>query len=179
MSWINTYTGKKVFPLDLTEDQVAFRDVVRNLNGKRRFQGASEVTVARHSVAVARVFEAMGGKNVLKALLHDADETYLPDVPHPMKVLPEMAWFLQVAVEHERVIDQALKVGKIHAADARLLSTIDRVASDVEASVFLTRNKDWVVTEAPAAMTDLVKRELLAASGQVFEIWARDLGVKG
>ena len=176
--WINTYTGKKVFPLALTEDQVSFRDVVQALKGKNRFQGASTVSVATHSVAVARVFMALGGKNVLKALLHDANEAYLPDVPHPMKVMPQMAWFREVEAHNEKVIDKKLGVGLLDTKDAALLAMVDRVAADVEAMIFLTRHKDWQVTDAPAKVVDLVHRELLVARGTHLEIWAKDLGVR-
>lgn len=177
--WINTYTGRQVFPLDLTEDQVSFRDVVQALKGKRRFQGASEVSVAAHSVAVARVFAEMGGKNVLKALMHDANEAYLPDVPHPLKVQPQMAWYREIEKHHELVIDKKLGIGAMTEKDAKLLRDIDRAAAWVEAGIFLNRHRDFAVPRVALKITDLLHRELLCARATHLEIWAKELGVKG
>jgi hypothetical protein len=177
-TWINTYTGKQVFPLALQEDQVSFRDVTQALKGKRRFQGMSELTVAAHSVAVARVFAECGGKNVLKALLHDANEAFLPDVPHPLKTTPQMAWFREVEKHHEQVIDKRLGVGALSLKDFTLLHDIDSAAAYVEAGIFLTRHKDWTAPVLPQKVLDLIHRELLVARGTHLEIWAKELGVK-
>ena len=83
-SWILTYTGRKVYPLELTPDQVCVEDIAHALSLKCRFTGHCRTfySVADHSVRVAALLPL--GKQI-HGLLHDAAEAYLPDVAGPIK----------------------------------------------------------------------------------------------
>jgi hypothetical protein len=88
--WIQTYSGRKFFPMDPRVEDVCIVDIAHALSQKCRFTGhCSEFwSVANHSIAVAG---ECSGKNALVALMHDAAEAYMPDVASPIKsLLPDI-----------------------------------------------------------------------------------------
>jgi hypothetical protein len=82
--WIQTYTGKKFFPLDPRPEDVCIEDIAHALSLLCRFGGHCRkfYSVAEHS---ARVSEACDPTDAMWGLLHDASEAYLVDVPRPIK----------------------------------------------------------------------------------------------
>lgn len=88
-SAIQTFSGALVDPLDPDPALIDPVDVAHALSHHCRFGGHSRVfySVAQHSCLVADVVEAGGGsvEETLWALLHDATEAYLGDLPHPLK----------------------------------------------------------------------------------------------
>jgi hypothetical protein len=84
MSWIQTYTGKRFFPLAPEPGDVDLRDVAHGLSLQCRFNGhcLAFYSVAEHSV---RVSQALPDDLALWGLLHDAAEAYLSDLPSPIK----------------------------------------------------------------------------------------------
>lgn len=83
--WIQTYSGKAVYPLSLTVDQVCAEDIAWALAHQCRYAGHSNrfYSVAEHSMHLASLLEGKAGR--LAALLHDASEAYLIDLPSPIK----------------------------------------------------------------------------------------------
>lgn len=84
MSWIQTYTGRRIDPLDPDPEALVIEDVAHALSHLCRFNGHCRVfySVAEHSVRVAR---AVPAEDARWGLLHDASEAYLADVPRPVK----------------------------------------------------------------------------------------------
>ena len=82
--WYNTFTGKKVFPLDPDPEQICLDDIAHALSNICRFTGhCSEFySVAQHSILVSVYSSA---ENAMWGLLHDAAEAYLCDVTSPVK----------------------------------------------------------------------------------------------
>jgi len=92
--FVQTFTGRKFWPLDPRPEDVDPADLAHHLAGKNRYGAATSpyYTVAAHSVAVMRMAMTVARKEGLDprevgiiALLHDTDEAYLPDVPRPIK----------------------------------------------------------------------------------------------
>lgn len=87
--WIQTYTGRKFWPLSPRGNDVDIMDIAHALAMKCRFTGhcRSFYSVAQHSVLVSYVVAQMGGsaEAQLYGLLHDAAEAYLPDIAQPIK----------------------------------------------------------------------------------------------
>lgn len=89
MSWMITYTGRRVdIPLP-GPGQVCIEDVATHLSRIPRFAGATQHPwcVAAHCLHCASLAEAEGfppGAQ-LAALLHDAHEAYCNDIPGPFK----------------------------------------------------------------------------------------------
>lgn len=106
-NWIQMYpSGQRFWPLDPRSDEVFFGDIAHHLSHQCRFGGGVAVfySVAQHSCHVAdKVFELLGRDGAetptvrqiaLTALMHDAAEAYLVDLPRPVKhsLAPYLAW---------------------------------------------------------------------------------------
>ena len=133
--WIQTYTGRQFFPLDPRADDIDIVDIAHALSRVCRFNGhcVRPYSVAEHSLHVALHVTWDAGAEadrttVLAALLHDASEAYLCDVPRPIKTMPEMAPYRAMESNVEAII--AAKYGLPHPLpavvkrhDQRALST--------------------------------------------------------
>lgn len=127
MSWISTWTGRQIYPLDPKPDQICLEDIAHGLSHKCRYNGQSLFyTVAEHSVHLADWCLRNGDRRLaLYALLHDAAEAYLPDVTAPIKPLfPEFGEREDKMLE---VIFEALGVPVVIGdLNARILKDADR-----------------------------------------------------
>lgn len=85
-SWIQTRSGKEMYPTAPTADMLDIGDIGHALSMVCRFAGHTRTfySVAEHSVRVARL---VSPEDRLAALLHDASEAYLCDIPKPVKPL--------------------------------------------------------------------------------------------
>lgn len=90
--YIVTYTGKKYFPLNPRSEDVDRLDIAHGLAKTDRWNRQADcvVSVGLHSINVMKLVQVIGGHpNMplvkLYALLHDAHEAVLADVPSPVK----------------------------------------------------------------------------------------------
>jgi hypothetical protein len=106
--WLQTRTGRKVFPLDLHPEDVAVEDIAHALSLQCRFAGHTRglYSVGQHSLLVADYLERRGESPevVLWGLLHDASEAYLSDIPRPLKRRPEFAFYREAEARAMRAI---------------------------------------------------------------------------
>ena len=81
---ITTSTGREVNPLDLRVEDIDINDIAHSLSLTCRFNGHCRVfySVAEHSVFVS---SRCPPEFAFEALMHDASEAYLGDVPTPLK----------------------------------------------------------------------------------------------
>jgi len=88
-SAIQTASGRWLDPLDPDVASIEIGDIAQALSNQCRFGGHCRVfySVAQHCTIVADVCLERGGSpaEALAALLHDAAEAYLVDLPHPLK----------------------------------------------------------------------------------------------
>ena len=94
--WMQTYSGLQFYPLDPRAADIDILDISHALSNLCRYAGHVErfYSVAEHCVLLSY---AVDPSKALHALLHDATEAYVVDVPRPLKVsLPEYQ-----AIEHE------------------------------------------------------------------------------
>lgn len=82
--WIQTAMGRQFWPIDPRADEVFIDDIAHALSMLCRFGGHCRrfYSVAEHSVLLSR---AAPPEFKRWALLHDASEAYLVDVPRPIK----------------------------------------------------------------------------------------------
>lgn len=101
-AWMGTYTGKKLFILDMQPEDINLVDIAHALSLKCRFQGhcVRFNSVAEHSVLASRMIQNPDKRR--EALMHDAAEAYLPDVPSPCK--PLLVGFKNI----EHVVEEAI-----------------------------------------------------------------------
>lgn len=87
---ITTYTGIQFDPLHPDPEKIRIEDIAHALSFLCRGNGHVKTfySVGQHCMAAAQEAEARGDSRrvILGALLHDATECYLSDVPHPYKI---------------------------------------------------------------------------------------------
>lgn len=125
--FIQTYTGRKFWPMDPRADEVFIEDIAHSLAMQCRFAGHCHrfYSVAEHSVLMARHLRWEGVDVALWALLHDASESYLVDVPRPVKpYLPgyKEAEAKVMAAVCERFALAAEMPAVVHEADGRIIA---------------------------------------------------------
>jgi uncharacterized protein len=82
--WMQTYSGLAFWPLDPRPDEIRILDIAQALSKLCRYGGQCRrfYSVAEHSVLVA---SQAPDHLKLTALMHDASEAYLLDIPRPIK----------------------------------------------------------------------------------------------
>lgn len=82
--WMQTYTGRMFWPMDPRPEEVNIADIAHALSMQCRYAGhcLRFYSVAEHCVLLS---QAVAPEHALWALLHDASEAYLVDVPRPVK----------------------------------------------------------------------------------------------
>jgi hypothetical protein len=136
--YLQTVSGRWVNPFDPDPEQFDSGDIARALANQCRFGGHCRVfySVAQHSVIVSQLVEERGGDSdeAFAALMHDATEAYLGDMPHPLKHRSPLGAAFKQAEDH---LERALRdrfgikpdVPAIKAADRALLATERRAFS--------------------------------------------------
>ena len=86
MTWLLTSTGRHFDLVDPQPDMVNILDIAQGLANECRYVGQCRAfySVAQHCVLASEIVEA---EHALEALLHDASEAYLKDIPRPLKQL--------------------------------------------------------------------------------------------
>ena len=94
MSYITTYTGKHFDPVNPEIELIDIKDIAHALSLICRGNGQvkSFFSVGQHCINAAKEAKLRGYSNrvILACLIHDAGESYLSDVPRPLKLsMPE------------------------------------------------------------------------------------------
>ena len=123
--WIQTYTGRRVYPLDPRPRDFNIYDIAHALSLQCRFTGHVHefYCVAQHSYLASLLCDP---EDALWGLLHDASEAYLSDIARPVK--KQMDFYLECEARLTEAI--AKKFGlkmpipeSVHKVDNRLLMT--------------------------------------------------------
>lgn len=128
------YMSQQTLDLNnLTPDQICIRDIAHNLSILPRFCGNTirPYTVLEHSLMVFQLVEEKTSdvEVMMQALLHDATETFIGDIPAPVKnAVPAIRDF-EVNVIWPPIAD---RFGMNHELDP-LVKTADWIAFYIEA----------------------------------------------
>lgn len=103
MSWLQTYTGRRIELFDPRPEQIDIEDIAHALAHECRYAGHVKefYSVAQHSVIVSRLCEP---QDALWGLLHDGAEAYLGDVVKPLKVTGAFAAFREMEMRMQLAI---------------------------------------------------------------------------
>lgn len=84
-NWMQTYTGRRFYPLDPRPEDVDPVDIAHALSLICRYGGHVDrfYSVAEHCILVS---QAVAPEHRLWALLHDATEAYVGDMVRPLKL---------------------------------------------------------------------------------------------
>ena len=142
--YLQTVSGRFVNPFDPDPEQLDPRDIARALANICRFGGHCRpfYSVAQHSVIVSELVEARGGdvEDVFAALMHDATEAYLGDMPHPIKHRSQLgAAFKEAEDQLEQVIRERFGI----KADVPEIKRVDRALLATERRAFSAESWHW------------------------------------
>ena len=141
---IRTFSGIEINIFEPKPEQINIEDIAHALSNQCRFSGhvARFYSVAEHSLHVAMKVEH---KHALAALLHDASEAYIVDLPTPIKI---------VMPEYINIEDRIMKViAEKFGFEYPLHHSVKR--ADKEMLEFewdkLMVNKNWIPESCEAA----------------------------
>jgi len=128
--WMQTFSGLAFTPSDPRGDQIVLEDIAQGLANTARYCGQTRrfYSVAEHSVHLAR-YALDHFKDVRLArgaLMHDAAEAYICDIPRPLKAL--LPGYKQIEARVEAVI--ADRFGLTALMDPRVKELDDRILED-------------------------------------------------
>lgn len=153
--WIQTYTGKKFFPLDPDIRLLDIRDQARALSMICRYIGHTSrfYSVAEHSVRISRRLEELGYdlETQRHGLVHDNTESYLGDVPRPLKVQWYYWFFRRAEKRLGKLIAEWLS---LYDVEPMIVKMLDTEILGTEARIFKSPvHPDWAATTATGQLS--------------------------
>ena len=138
--WVTVYSGRRVWILDPSPEDIDLNDIVHALGNIGRFNGHTSrfYSVLEHSFLVGQgIWKDLGSpiqmnedqkRLVRTGLLHDASEAYLSDVARPVKKDPQMEFYRQLEGLWDLLMSQKFDLTFPHPAivkqhDERALMT--------------------------------------------------------
>jgi len=160
VTWIETYTGKRVNPMHLNEELICIEDIAHSLSLQCRFVGhcLTFYSIAEHCILVANVVgkeladnyagsAESAQRTCLAALLHDAAEAYIGDISRPVKHFHGFGLVLEL--EHQILGKVMRKFGCI-GVDWGLIKKADDIMLATEAEYNMASSgKGWYIPELP------------------------------
>lgn len=169
--WIQTFTGVQFFPLDPRREDIRLEDIAHALSNLCRFGGHTNefYSVAQHSVLVSW----QTPEHPREALLHDATEAYLVDVPRPIK--GHLAGYAEI---------EAHLAGCIGNRFGLVLNPLPADVKEQDERALMTEKRDlrgpspapWKVSAAPWA--DRIVPWEPRRAALTFMARARELGIR-
>ncbi|MCO5071119.1 MAG: phosphohydrolase [Rhizobiaceae bacterium] len=133
--WIQTFTGRRFWPLDPRPEDICVEDIAHALSLQCRYGGhcLSFYSVAEHSVLLANHVAAPFKR---WALMHDASEAYLVDVPRPIK--RDLANYREIEARVMAAVCERFGLprdmpAEVHEADNRIIGDERRNLASCEA----------------------------------------------
>ena len=124
---ILTYTGIYMDPFRMTPGQVKIEDIAHALSMMTRANGhiAHFFSIAQHSINCAIEAQERGCSQrvQLACLLHDAAESYIADVPRPVK--HRLSGYAELETHALGVVFEAFGIGVLSPDEAVAVSQID------------------------------------------------------
>ncbi len=122
--YIKTFTGINFWPIDPRPEEIRIEDIAGALSKQCRFGGHTKrlYSVAEHCCSASRIVPK---EHALAALLHDASEAYLVDVPRPIKKM--LSQYRDIEAGLEKAIAGRFEIeypwhAEVRLADDRLLT---------------------------------------------------------
>lgn len=162
VTWIETFTGKRVNPMHLDEELIDIVDIAHSLALQCRFIGhcLTFYSIAEHSILVAdtvrkeltpwvKELTPWVDNTCLAALLHDAAEAYLGDIARPIKHHP---MFKQVIELEKQILGKVMVKFGCTGADWQLIKKADNIMLATEAKYLMADSgRGWYLPEPALA----------------------------
>lgn len=168
--WIQTYTGKKFYPLDPQPKDICFEDIAHALANTCRYNGHSKLfySVAEHCVRMC-VADLPGCPKW--RLMHDAAEAYISDCPRPIK--PMLSGFQGLEDRIMKVISRKFNLGE---PDLAAVNYADNVMLATEKRDVLLPGPKWG-TELPPPLDEKIHPLTNFAAEHFFIFQAKILNI--
>lgn len=169
---IRTYTGVYMDPFEMKPEQVRILDIAHALSLTTRANGHIDhfYSVAQHCINCALEASARGlsSRAQRAALLHDASECYLADVPRPVK--HRLSGYAEAEEQVTAVIERALGIEDLSEDEWRGVKEIDDAMLYYE---FLALTGAEVFSEAPVIKMqhDFSQRDMTDVRDQFIAIY--------
>jgi len=176
-----TATGRRVAPWALTADMVCIEDIVRATSKLCRFAGHGQrfYSVAAHQVLVCQLacVDHLEGSVVARcALLHDAVEAYVVDVPSPLKHhLPD---YQRIEARAAQAICEAFNLPHPDAQVWDEVKYYDILAGYMEARLLFSPVPEWV-GDIPARFLTSGVAPSICAPGPAEWLYRQELRSRG
>ena len=142
--WMETYTGKRIYPLDPRTEDICIEDIAHGLSNICRYNGHSKFffSVAHHSLNCCAYAKRVGLSKRMQylCLLHDAAEAYVGDVVRPLK--PYIPLFEEMEKRIQQVIYIALGIKPPSKNEEATVSMIDTKQLVTEVAILMPF-KQW------------------------------------
>lgn len=162
--FIATHSGTKFYFMDPRPDEVFLSDIAVALGNICRFGGHTDrfYSVAEHCVRMSRLLD-WDHHLAVWALMHDAAEAYIGDLPSPIKqVLPE---FAKIEAKILRAVSHQFDLGGTQIP--QVVKHLDAAICVSEYDALLENSRDpWPNMPPPARGVDLTNAE-----GVLFYDW--------
>lgn len=181
--WIETYTGVIFYPFALSSPplsgkdfagEIRIEDIAHSLSQQCRFNGHTKefYSVAQHCCLMARYFEHAKFENrmILAALLHDAAEAYLGDIPTPIKnCLPLIKNGEKLLLD--RIYNWA-GVDTLNAEEKALIDDLDECLLYSEKMILLGDEVDWKFNTIGLPLTFEIRAwDAKTAENEYLKMW--------
>ncbi len=159
--YLETVKGNMIDVENPNPDQIDVEDIAWGLSRLSRFAGhtITEIpyNVAQHCLFVSEICNEM--KEMINnprkdlvcqhALLHDAAEAYIGDIPSPIKHIPTFHPIIKTIEENlMNAICQRFGLETLTQEEFALIKHADKIAQRIEAHAFMSsRGKDWKLPE--------------------------------
>jgi uncharacterized protein len=164
--FLQTVSGRRVNPFAPDPSQFDVADIALALANLCRFGGHCRpfYSVAQHSVIVSELVQERGGdaEAAFAALMHDAAEAYLGDMPHPIKHRSPLG---EMFKEAEDRLEAALREHFAIRAGVPEIKRVDRALLATERRALTAVSWDWPELEG----VEPLELDLVAWSAEASE----------
>ncbi len=181
--WIETYTGKKFWPLDPRPEDVCIEDIAHALSNTCRYNGHCKhfFSVAQHSLNCANYTLRIYGRNryALLTLLHDAAEAYVSDIARPIK--PFVLGFQEIEDNCQEVILEALGIAPPTTfVSKEFIKQIDSIMLVTEAKELMLFDGwgKWTEDIEPDAMTLILNEKPTTVYNRFIDLYKKLKGAE-
>lgn len=159
--WLNTATGRRFDSLYPRAEDIDIVDIAVALSHQARYAGHTlrHYSVAEHSVILADVAVALELDIDTRrwALLHDAAEAYVLDVPWPLKAAGLARDLSRV---EKAIMACVVERFGLTPDEPPVVKELDLEILDQEANALLVRHEDWPPGTPRPARRELMRRVL-------------------
>jgi len=147
--WIQTHTGRRFNPTKPVVDSINIEDIAHALSNQCRFSGhcLQFYSVSQHSILTSYLCDK---EHRLDALLHDASEAYLVDLPTPLKNSKGFEQYKVFEKQLELAIAEKFGTAKEMTVDVKIA---DKIMLATEARDLLSPRPDWKTEYEPLPFT--------------------------